>query len=267
MSRDFQAYMVAQIPVRLVQYTPWPKQELQELEKLQQRLNELVNLSLVREKIKTQIDDAQKNVMYLGEKLSKERNLQANILVDKLIVELKELGMKNARVTYDFIKETPTQNGLESASIMFSANLGEPLKPLKAIISGGELSRVMLALKVVMGQLDNTPTMVFDEIDTGISGVTSEVVAKKLAKVSLNHQILVITHSSQIASMADTHYLIQKQEENGKTSSVIKKLNYSERVLEIARFMAGENTLNTVTQGALALLNEQDNFKKSLKNC
>ena len=130
---------------------------------------------------------------------------------------------------------------------MISTNVGEPMRPLYEVASGGELSRVMLALKSSLAYEDDTPTLVFDEIDVGISGRTAQKVAEKMAVISKNHQVICITHLPQIAAMADTHYIIEKNVENNKTISSIKRLSDEEEVVEIARLLGGvEITDNTI---------------------
>ncbi len=245
---------------------------LQNFKKLKERLELLNNVSEKRIEIKNKLKVVEDKLLTSANSLTKQRKIVAKDFEEKICAELKCLGIKNAKMQFDFTElNTFEDYGNCNIEIMFSANLGEPLKPLKAIISGGEMSRFMLALKVVAGKSDKMPTMIFDEIDTGISGQMSEIMAQKLYKVSLNHQILTITHSAQIASMCDNHYLISKHELMGKTISNIKILTVEERVEELAKFMAGTNNLIYALQSARALMLEQNNFKaelnKNSKNC
>ncbi len=241
---------------------------LDNLNNFKERLLILQNLSQRREEVLAKINLTQENLNKVGEELSKRRQVVGENLSIKICKELHTLGIKNAKMGFMFTpKNEFDEYGKDDVQIMFSANLGEPLKPLKAIISGGELSRFMLALKVVAGNSDKMPTMIFDEIDTGISGQMSEIMAQKLFEVSINHQVIIITHSAQLASMSDNHYLIEKLEENGKTISKIRALNDDERVVEIAKFMAGGTNMTYVIQSAKALLEEQNKFKMSfIKN-
>ena len=239
---------------------------LESFEKLKERLNLLYNVSEKREELNLQINKVLKELDLYANNLTEKRKEVAKVLETKICTELACLGIKNAKLKFEFIPtDTFEDRGNCEVELLFSANLGEPLKPLKAIISGGEMSRFMLALKVVAGNSDKMPTMIFDEIDTGISGEMSEVMAKKLYEVSLNHQVLTITHSAQIASMSDYHYLISKHEQNGKTISCIKLLNENEKVEEIAKFMAGTSNLIYALQSSRALISEQNMFKNSLK--
>ena len=201
----------------------------------------------------------------LANKISEYRKENADKLCRLIVTNLQNLSMKNANLKFQFSSQDDfLYNGLDKVELLFSANLGEEVKQLSKIASGGEISRFMLALKSVIASVDNMPTMIFDEIDTGISGVTSEAVAKQMAIIAKNHQVIVVTHSQQIASMADHNYFIEKKEIEGKTTTHIKKLNYEEKVLEVARFMSGEKTSDFAIKSAENLIKEQDEYKKSL---
>ncbi|MBQ7165151.1 MAG: DNA repair protein RecN, partial [Clostridia bacterium] len=161
--------------------------------------------------------------------------------------ELKELGMGKARFEVKFadfpefenLSDTFTSDGVDSVEFMFSANLGEPLKPLAKIISGGEISRFMLAVRTQTAKAQDISTFIFDEIDSGISGVIASVVAEKFAKIALDKQIIAITHLPQIACMADNSLLIEKHEEKGKTVTTVRNLSKGDRVREITRLVGG----------------------------
>lgn len=174
--------------------------------------------------------------------LTKERKAVAKELSQKIETELSELGIKNAKFEAKF--EDIPQSGIyfDEMEFLFSANLGQPLRELTKIISGGELSRFMLALKNTISNLDNINTMVFDEIDTGISGNIAEVVAQKLYKISKDKQVLAITHLPQLASMADANYLIEKKVDNGQTKTVLTPLAGDQLINEILRLIGGTNT-------------------------
>ena len=131
-------------------------------------------------------------------------------------------------------------NGFDEVSFYISTNPGEDLKPLGKVASGGELSRIMLAIKTVLSDMDETNTLIFDEIDAGISGITAGKVAKKLADISRNKQVLCITHLAQIASMADEHFLIEKSEDNGKTKTTVVKLDADKQIDELMRIISGD---------------------------
>lgn len=179
-----------------------------------------------------------------------EKRVKIGRKIEKLATAaLGDLAFGSARFAIDIKRETDPEgqyriglSGLDSVEFLFTANPGEPLKPLSKIISGGELSRVMLGLKAILADVDNLPVLVFDEVDAGIGGKTAESVAKKLAAISAGRQLLCITHLPQIASMADFHLRIEKKERNGKVSVEIKELSGRERQDEIARMLSGTVT-------------------------
>ena len=159
------------------------------------------------------------------------------------------------------ISITPSEkflsNGNDVVEFLISPNVGEELKPLSKIASGGELSRIMLALKSIISGLDLAGTYIFDEIDTGISGITAERVADKLVNVAKNNQTLIVTHSPHIAAIADNHFLIEKTTENGETQTKIKLLDFDGRANEIARINAGSNLTPVSIAQAVELLNKR----------
>ena len=212
-----------------------------------------------------------KNLLDIGNRLHTYREKYSQILSDKIQENIRQLGMKNAVVNFEFAEidfENPKfyKDGLDKVEIMFSANLGETPKQLAQIASGGEISRFMLALKAEIAASDNTGTIVFDEIDTGISGNVVEQVAKQMAKISKNHQVIVVTHSGQICAMADTNYLIYKTEQNNSSTTNIKKLDRDGKIKEVARFMSGEQLTEKSIANAVELIEIQDKFKKELTN-
>ncbi len=153
--------------------------------------------------------------------------------------ELQELNFSNAAFSVDLNPCTPCINGTTEAEFMISTNKGEDSKPLAKIASGGELSRIMLALKQIIGDLDNIPTMIFDEIDTGISGATAGIVGEKLKSISQNHQIVCITHLPQIAALGDYHYKIEKTSDDNATYTSITPLDKEQSIEELARLLSG----------------------------
>ena len=158
-----------------------------------------------------------------------------------------------------FEKSRYTKNGCDNIEFLISANAGENLKPLHKIASGGELSRVMLAIKSVLADKDTVESLIFDEIDTGISGYAAGKVGIQLKRVSLNRQVICVTHLPQIAAMADNHLLISKSERDGKTFTDVSALEYNERVGEIARMMAGTELTENLFNSAKELLDRSLN--------
>lgn len=238
-------------------------------DEISKKLYLLENADKEFETLSTEKQKILSNLFDYAKQISDYRKKYGKILCENITSNLKKLNINNANLNFnfedtEFVEKNLTQNGIDRVELMFSANLGEELKPLNKIASGGEISRFMLALKAVIAESDNMPTMIFDEIDTGISGTTSEAIAKQMAIISKNHQIIVVTHSHQIASMADENYLIQKIEENDRTITKVKKLNSEEKINEIARFLSGENLTELSIQNAKHLIEEQDLYKRSL---
>lgn len=209
------------------------------------------------------------------EKLTKQRKECAENLSKKLVYELKELMMPNAKIVFSFneynkenFEQFLSASGADVVDLMFSANLGEDVKPLNLVASGGEISRLVLAIKTIDSSKNDTPTIIFDELDTGISGEASVQTSKKLAKISQNVQILAVSHQFQICAMADKNILVKKFEMEGKTYSQIFSLSGEETVLELCRFLS----VNGVTESTIIHAKEVkafcDEYKKSLtKNC
>jgi DNA repair protein RecN (Recombination protein N) len=158
-----------------------------------------------------------------------------------------------------------TSKGFDDVEFMISTNPGEPLKSLGSVASGGELSRIMLAIKTVLASRDKIPTMIFDEIDTGISGKTAWKVSEKLGALSRSHQVICITHLPQIAAMSDCHYKIAKQAVNNKTETGIVRLNESETIDELARMLGSDEITDTVRENAKELINTARNKKGAVK--
>jgi DNA repair protein RecN (Recombination protein N) len=174
--------------------------------------------------------------------LSEKRRKVAKIIEELVKKELKELAFSNAEFRVDMRQESLTSHGLDRVEFMFSANPGEPPKPLTKIASGGELSRVMLALKSILADVDNLPILIFDEVDAGIGGRTAESVGKKLKKISHKHQVLCTTHLPQIASFGDFHLTINKRQRDGRVYVEVKELTGKGRQDEVARMLSGKIT-------------------------
>lgn len=198
-------------------------------------------------------------------KLTDIRKKAAEQLAKKIKSELAELGMDKALFSIQMNQKPPSQDGADTAEFMFSANPGQPLKPLTKIISGGELSRLMLAIKGILAQKDMIPTMVFDEIDTGISGRMAKVTAEKMAGIAASHQVLCVTHLAVIAAMADRHYFIEKISTQDNTVTRISLLDEDGRIDEIARLTGGGETSLARGHGK-EMLESCAAFKQKIKN-
>ncbi|MFA0816056.1 MAG: DNA repair protein RecN [Anaerofustis sp.] len=199
--------------------------------------------------------------------LSKGRKNAADRLTKRLMNNLNELAMPNAQFLISFEDTRKynrlSPNGIDGVQFLISTNIGQEKKPLSKIASGGEVSRIMLAIKSIMADADHTDTLIFDEIDTGISGRTAQIVAEKMSELSRSHQILCITHLSQIASMADTHFLIEKSVIGNETYTSFKKLDYEGRTFELARMLGGVHVTETTLTHASEMLQLALEYKKT----
>lgn len=233
------------------------------LQTSKQKLYELENREELRYNLITKKNQLLKDIFEKASELLRCRISVAKQLEAKIKATLQDLGMPNCQVQFNFtntelFEKNLTTNGIGQVEILFNANLGGELNPLNKVASGGELSRFMLAVKSIVAQSDMAQTMVFDEIDTGISGKMAQAMSEKMAEISRNNQVLSITHSVQITSMADVHFLISKKEENSKTISLVRKLTEDERISEIARFMSADSiTQSSINAGKELYLSQQ----------
>ncbi len=189
-----------------------------------------------------------------SKKLTALRKKQAKILEQLIETGLKELNFENVRFQIQFnLAKGYTVEGADDVEFMISLNSGQSLKPLANVASGGELSRIMLAIKTVMAKRDEIETLIFDEIDVGISGRTAQKVSEKMAVIGDDHQVICITHLAQIAAMADHHYMIEKATKEGDTRTDIRKLNEEQSIQELARILGGARITDTVIQSAVEM--------------
>ncbi|KMT21358.1 DNA repair protein RecN [Clostridium cylindrosporum] len=234
------------------------------------------------EKILKELSDIEKsddtiiNLEHESESLAKTLNLlshemtvirreNAIKLQDLIESQLKSLGMEKAIFEVKVIEEERFQiNGKNSVKFLMTANPGQPLKALSKIASGGEISRIMLAIKTVIADIDSIPTLIFDEVDTGVSGRTAQAVAEKMAIISREHQILCITHLPQIAAMSDNHYKIQKSVKNNITLTEVALLTKDEKIEELARLLGGAEITDLTRKNALEVLELAQSYKTSL---
>ncbi len=221
--------------------------ELNDLKYLDERIQE------VRDKIKLKEDEY--NVV--ANKISNLRKNAAEKLEKNLSDELHELDMQNSVFKVEFSVSKPTEKGIDDVEFLAKTNKGSSFKPIREIISGGEMSRFMLAFKNVLSDANNYKTFVFDEIDAGLSGKVANTVGKRLEKLAEKRQVLIISHLPQIISKADSHYKITKKDIGDETVSSIKKLNDNERVEEIARLLSGDTITSETLKNAKLLLDEK----------
>ena len=214
-------------------------------EELEKEIIQIENIDEINNKLKEELNDIKSKMYNISKKMDIIRNKYAKQLEENINKELVDLEMKNAnlnvKVTFDETQEY-NKNGLNTVEFLIRTNIGEEAKPLVKIASGGEMSRIMLAIKNVLSNVDIVPVMVFDEIDTGISGVAAKSVGEKLKAISKKHQVLCVTHLASIAAKGNYNYFISKEVHNEKTSTNIKQLNEEETIKEIARISSGEIT-------------------------
>lgn len=203
-----------------------------------------------------------------GERLSAARRRVAQTLQERIQEELKQLDMPKVRFEVEFSpKQTETgldESGMDEVCFLMSANVGEGLKPIAKVASGGELARIMLALKNVLAENDDVTTLIFDEVDTGVSGRAAQKVAEKMASIARSAQVLCVTHLPQIAAMADTHFSVEKGERDGRTYTAVTPLDQGGRQEELARLTSGSNIGPAALESAADLLRAADGYKADL---
>lgn len=228
-------------------------------EKIAQDLETIENIDAVKERLSRQVSEHERALSEVSGELTRLRKESALEIEKRINEELKELNFKDTCFLASFDGEETgksafSANGTDRVEFLISANKGETPKPLVKIASGGEISRIMLAFKQIIGDFDRIPTMIFDEIDVGISGITASIVGKKLLDISRRHQIICITHLPQIAAFGDHHYKIDKETSDNLTRTVVYPLSHEDRIKEIARLLGGINITETTMKSAAELL-------------
>lgn len=224
------------------------------LAKKEERRTFLLDYEKDEEKAKKAIVEQEKLLREKAVLLSKERQEDAKVLAKQIQGEMQEMGFLDTKFEFHFQeKKEPTEKGLDDVEAYVSLNPGEPLRPLREVGSGGELSRIMLSIKTVLADTEGVSTLIFDEIDSGISGRTAEKVGEKLQKIAKNHQVILITHLPQIAAKADHHFLIEKTVENGVTHTGIHPLTDKESIEELARLLGGDEISEASLENAREL--------------
>ncbi|MDD2446807.1 MAG: DNA repair protein RecN [Tissierellia bacterium] len=231
-------------------------------ENINEQYDKLINYEKQIERIQKNLEDYEVKLNKYSSVLSNKRKNIALMLENMLSKELSELSMENVKFKVNFEKKNNfSSTGIDNIEFLISTNPGEPLKPISKIVSGGEMSRIMLGFKSIIANNDKIPTMIFDEIDTGISGRTAQVVGEKIKRISKNHQVISISHLPQIAALADSHYEISKEVINGKAQTKIKKLSDDERIIELARLLGGVNVTETTLQHAKEMIEMSKEIK------
>ncbi len=243
---------------------------LEYLNKAEAEYEEIIKSDEIVNELSKKLLSTSNELFGIASQINDERNKAAQILEEQIGKELEELEMKKAqfKVNIEFNSEKDENdeykflaNGLNRVEFLISPNAGEPLKPLSKIASGGEMSRIMLAIKTILANVDDIPTLIFDEIDIGISGKAAQKVAEKLSIISESHQVLCVTHLAQIACMADEHFQIEKQSADNQTKTSIRKINDKEIKNEIARILGGANISDITLKHAEEILKNAKKFK------
>ena len=240
------------------------KEMLSYLETCRAELDAIETADDTLNRLQSEYDAALQAVRESGGRLTAARKQAAQTLEARILRELRDLDMKNMRFSIDFQEKAPSPDGLDTIRFLMSANAGEALRPIARIASGGELARIMLALKNVLAEQETVSTLVFDEVDTGVSGRAAQRIAEKLAQVSRHKQVLCVTHLPQLAAMADTHFSVEKGERGGRTFTEVRTLDREARKRELARITGGNKVTETLLHSAGELLDEAKQYRDGL---
>lgn len=234
------------------------------LEKAQQDYEELEHSEIRMAELEKQLEREESALALLSDRLTAQRKASGEKLAAQIARELGDLGMNGAQIACDFRKKDYSANGCDEVSLMVSLNPGQPLRHLSKVASGGEVSRIMLAIKSIVAQKEAIGTMIFDEIDTGISGRMAQMVAQKIAKISSARQVICVTHLSQLAAMGDCNFFIEKVQKDGQTYTTLRQLQGDEIAEEIARLSGGIHSDAAIAHGRELLANAKEIKKQIL---
>ena len=248
-------------------YGPTVEDMLAYLDRCRKELDQIQYADDTLARLEKELKKAQKEAARRGEVLSQARREAAGALQARVQEELRQLDMPKVQFQTEFTPKGGEagmdETGLDEVQFLMSANLGEALKPIQKVASGGELARIMLALKNVLAEGDQIGTLVFDEVDTGVSGRAAQKVAEKMAQVARGKQVLCVTHLPQIAAMADTHFSVQKGEREGRTYTRLERLDRSQRREELARLIGGASITPSLLESAEELLRQAEQQKQA----
>ena len=234
------------------------------LDKCRRELDDMETADDTLARLEQQLEKARKAVLAAGAELTAARKEAAAVLEQRIQSELRDLDMHKVRFAIDFAAKEPGPDGCDTVRFLMSANVGEDLRPIAKIASGGELARIMLALKNVLAEQESIATLVFDEVDTGVSGRAAQKVAEKLAQVARRKQVLCVTHLPQLVAMADTHFSVQKGESGGRTFTRVVQLDRDARKAELARITGGSRVTDALLESAGELLDQAEAYRKQI---
>ena len=234
------------------------------LEKCRQELDQIAFAADTAARLEKELAKERAQAVKAAGQLSQARKAAARELEERIQDELRQLDMPKVRFAICFAEKEPDPTGMDVVRFLMSANVGEELRPINKVASGGELARIMLALKNVLAENELIGTLVFDEVDTGVSGRAAQKVAAKLAQVSRRKQVLCVTHLPQLAAMADTHFSVEKGERDGRTYTRVARLDREQRKMELARLTGGEKITPAMLAGAEELISGAEEYKRGL---
>ena len=245
-------------------YGPTVEDMLAYLEKCREELDQIAFAADTTARLQKQLEKERGRAMKAARALSEARKAAAKQLEERIQEELRQLDMPKVRFAICFEEKEPDALGIDVVRFLMSANVGEELRPINKVASGGELARIMLALKNVLAENELIGTLVFDEVDTGVSGRAAQKVAEKLAQVSRRKQVLCVTHLPQLAAMADTHFSVEKGEREGRTYTQVVRLDRERRKEELARLTGGQRVTSALLAGAEELLDAAAEYRAGL---
>lgn len=236
-------------------YAPTIEEILEYRDLIFEKLSNMGSFDEQKEELKSMLEESRLKLYSTGNQLTEARKKVAKKLSDAVVSELAELNFKNADIEVSITPlKSPGPKGMDEVELFITTNKGEPLKPLAKVASGGEVSRIMLAIKAITADSENISTLIFDEVDTGISGITASIVGSKLQNLASNHQIISITHLPQIAAKGDHNYRIYKESDDSETYAYVEEITGEEKIMEIARLLGGTKITNATIENARDLI-------------
>lgn len=236
-------------------YAPTIEEILEYRDLIFEKLSNMGSFDEQKEELKSMLEESRLKLYSTGNQLTEARKKVAKKLSDAVVSELAELNFKNADIEVSITPlKSPGPKGMDEVELFITTNKGEPLKPLAKVASGGEVSRIMLAIKAITADSENISTLIFDEVDTGISGITASIVGSKLQNLASNHQVISITHLPQIAAKGDHNYRIYKESDDSETYAYVEEITGEEKIMEIARLLGGTKITNATIENARDLI-------------
>lgn len=236
-------------------YAPTIEEILEHRDLIFEKLSNMGSFDEQKEELKSMLEESRLKLYSTGNQLTEARKKVAKELSDAVVSELAELNFKNADIEVSITPlKSPGPKGMDEVELFITTNKGEPLKPLAKVASGGEVSRIMLAIKAITADSENISTLIFDEVDTGISGITASIVGSKLQNLASNHQVISITHLPQIAAKGDHNYRIYKESDDSETYAYVEEITGEEKIMEIARLLGGTKITNATIENARDLI-------------